>query len=83
MKQAPPAWYERLTAALIQFGFKASRCDPSLFTYSKGSTRVYALVYVDDIILTGSSSTFISDLIAKLNGEFALKQLGELDYFLE
>lgn len=82
LKQAPRAWYERLHGALIQFRFKSSRCDPSLFTYSKGSTKVYALVYADDIILTGSSPSLISELISKLNAKFALKQLGDLDYFL-
>ncbi|XP_058751767.1 uncharacterized mitochondrial protein AtMg00810-like [Vicia villosa] len=37
------------------------------------------LVYVDDIIITGNSSSF---LITELNTKFALKQLGKLDYFL-
>lgn len=82
LKQAPRGRYKRLHAALIDFGFTASRCDPSLFTFSQGDIQLYALVYVDDIILTGSSSSLISDLIGKLNCKFALKQLGELDYFL-
>lgn len=82
LKQAPRAWYERLHAALIHFGFQSSKCDPSLFTFTKGSAKLYALVYVDDIILIGSSPSLIADLIAKLNCKFALKQLGELNYFL-
>lgn len=32
--------------------------------------------------MTGTSPQLISDLISKLNAKFALKQLGELDYFL-
>lgn len=40
------------------------------------------LLYVDDIIVTDLSSPRISALISKLNAEFALKQLGDLDYFL-
>jgi hypothetical protein len=39
-------------------------------------------VYVDDIILTGTHSTAISALIARLQGEFPLKDLGPLHFFL-
>ncbi|PNX62466.1 retrovirus-related Pol polyprotein from transposon TNT 1-94, partial [Trifolium pratense] len=35
----PRAWYERLTQALVSFGFYSSKCDPSLFVYAhKGVT---------------------------------------------
>ncbi|RZB70581.1 putative mitochondrial protein [Glycine soja] len=43
---------------------------------------VYLLVYVDDIIITGSSSMLIQKLTSKLNSSFAFKHLGKLDYFL-
>lgn len=37
---------------------------------------------MDDIIITGSSPSLIKDLITRLNVQFALKDLGHLDYFL-
>ncbi|XP_026420329.1 uncharacterized protein LOC113316341 [Papaver somniferum] len=40
------------------------------------------LLYVDDIILTGSSDDLMSTFIQKLSAEFAMKQLGGLNYFL-
>ena len=43
---------------------------------------VYLLVYVDDIILTGNSTSLIQQLTNKLHTAFSLKQLGHLDYFL-
>nr|CAN68364.1 hypothetical protein VITISV_021899 [Vitis vinifera] len=40
------------------------------------------LVYVDDIIVTGSSSLLIEQLISSLNSCFALKDLSPLNFFL-
>jgi histone deacetylase 1/2 len=82
LKQAPRAWYKRLTQTLVQFGFHSSKCDPSLFVYTHKGITLYVLVYVDDILLTGSSSTLLHDLICKLNSKFALKHMGKPDYFL-
>uniref|UniRef100_A0A2N9IUN3 Reverse transcriptase Ty1/copia-type domain-containing protein n=1 Tax=Fagus sylvatica TaxID=28930 RepID=A0A2N9IUN3_FAGSY len=47
-----------------------------------GSDITLFLIYVDDIIVTGSNSTSIAGLIAKLQEDFALKDLGPLNFFL-
>lgn len=82
LKQAPRAWFERLRTTLLQFGFGDSKCDPSLFIYNKDEAIVYMLIYVDDIILTGSSTSLVKQISSQLHSVFALKQLGKLDYFL-
>lgn len=82
LKQAPRAWFERLKSALVKLGFVASKCDPSLFTLHTSHHKIFILVYVDDIIITGSSQTLIQQLVHKLHSEFSLKDLGKLDYFL-
>jgi histone deacetylase 1/2 len=40
------------------------------------------LIYVDDIIVTSSSDDAISILLKDLNAHFAIKDLGDLHYFL-
>ncbi|RVW83707.1 Retrovirus-related Pol polyprotein from transposon RE1 [Vitis vinifera] len=82
LKQAPRAWFQRLSSALIQWGFSNSRTDSSMFLHFGESTTLIVLVYVDDIIITGCSSTQISSLIAKLDSIFTLRDLGQLSYFL-
>lgn len=82
LKQAPRAWYSRLSAKLIALGFKASKADTSLFFYDKGGITIYILVYVDDIIVASSTEKATAALLQDLQGEFALKDLGELHYFL-
>lgn len=39
-------------------------------------------MYVDDIIITGSSASLIKDIVTQFNVAFSLKFLGDLDYFL-
>ena len=43
---------------------------------------MYLLVYVDDIILISSSDAAADRLISSLSGDFAVKDLGTLHYFL-
>lgn len=53
------------------------------FLSSKQDSKIlYLLVYVDDIILIGNQLSLIHTIISKLNAEFAIKDLGELTYFL-
>ena len=56
--------------------------DASLFILRRGANVAYLLLYVDDIVLTASSSTLLRALIDKLMLEFAMKDLGPLHYFL-
>jgi transposase InsO family protein len=82
LRQAPRAWFEKFSSHLLTIGFTASLADPSLFVYKNGSTVIYLLLYVDDIILTGSVPAAIQELIRDLAQAFELKDLGPLKYFL-
>ncbi|XP_022014915.1 uncharacterized mitochondrial protein AtMg00810-like [Helianthus annuus] len=56
--------------------------DPSLFILNSSGLLIYLLVYVDDIIITGNDSNTITNIIGSLNSLYALKDLGQLHYFL-
>ena len=82
LKQAPRAWYSRLSSHLISYGFVASKSDTSLFIYHKSNITIFMLIYVDDIIVASSSQVATDALMKDLSKEFALKDLGDLHYFL-
>ena len=82
LKQAPRAWYNELRTFLLQSGFNNSLADASLFVYNKNGVYLYMLVYVDDIIITGSSPPHIDRFITSLSQRFSIKDLGPLSYFL-
>lgn len=82
LKQAPRAWFEKLCGALLSFGFISAKSDQSLFIKITPLHQICLLVYVDDILITGSDHEAITSLINNLTKIFALKDLGELNYFL-
>jgi hypothetical protein len=82
LKQAPRPWYSRLSEKLQSFGFSPSRGDISLFYYRKGPVTIFLLIYVDDITIASSSSSTVAELLQALKGDFALKDLSPLHYFL-
>ncbi|GJS70002.1 ribonuclease H-like domain-containing protein [Tanacetum coccineum] len=82
LKQAPRAWFQRFAGYATRAGFSPSRCDSSLFIYTQGSQVAYLLIYVDDIILTASSSVLLRQIIDSLHKEFDMTDLGALNYFL-
>ena len=81
LKQAPRAWYSRFASHLLQLGFVEAKTDTSLFVYHRGDDMVYLLLYVDDIVLTTSSTPLLRCTIDALQREFSMKDLGELIIF--
>lgn len=82
LKQAPRAWYSILSSKLQQLGFNASKADTSLFIFNSHGITMYLLIYADNIILASSSATAVKGLMNQLKEEFAIKDLGDLHYFL-
>ncbi|GJV92323.1 ribonuclease H-like domain-containing protein [Tanacetum coccineum] len=82
LKQAPRAWFQHFASYITRVGFSHSRCDSSLFIYRQGTDTAYLLLYVDDIVLTASSESLLQQIIRSLHQEFAMTDLGQLNYFL-
>lgn len=82
LHQSPHAWYSLYSSRLIDLGFKISSADPTLFLRTTNSRIIFVLVYVDDLLITGSSLSHISDLINTLQSDFPITDLGNLHYFL-
>ena len=82
LKQALRAWYERFAGFIATIGFTPTGSDTSLFVLRRGQDMEILLLYVDDMIITASSSALLRRIIAKLHAEFALKDMGNLHFFL-
>lgn len=82
LKQAPRQWFAKLSNALLTYGFSQSSSDHSLFTLHTPDSITIILIYVDDMILTGSSEHSIAAIKKHLQALFPVKDLGPLKYFL-
>ncbi|CAA7031059.1 unnamed protein product [Microthlaspi erraticum] len=82
LKQAPHCWFSKLSTALVEYGFKQSLSDYSLFIYNNNGACVHVLVYVDDLIVSGNYATSIDRFKAYLSSCFHMKDLGLLKNFL-
>ena len=82
LKQSPRAWFGKLSYSMKEYGFKQAMADHTLFYKRDGDDITLFIVYVDDMIVTGSNSTKIEKLQSYLAKEFEMKDLGPLKYFL-
>ena len=67
---------------LLHLGFICSKVDPSLFILKTHKGKIFLLLYVDDIIVTGSNPSHVLELVLQRGKEFAMKDLGNLHFFL-
>lgn len=82
LKQAPQAWFAKLSDCLFSLGFCFSVSDSSLFILCNATIHIFILVYSDNIIIIGFDSIIISKFIKNLGLHFPVKNLGQLHYFL-
>jgi hypothetical protein len=65
-KQAPRAWYAKMGSFHIATGFSRCHSDPNVYTKKVGSHLIILVLYVDDLILTGSDSKLLNHVKASL-----------------
>jgi hypothetical protein len=70
LKQAPRAWYARLTTFLLEHRYVMGSVDKTLFTLNHGTDFLLVQIYVDDIIFGGSSHTLLSKFQKMMESEF-------------
>ena len=55
LKQSPRNWHGSIQHEPITEGFKACVCDPCVYVENGSSSKVFIVLYVDDLLITGSS----------------------------
>ena len=77
-------WYKRFDSFIVSLGFDRLEADHCTYFYDyDDESFCILLLYVDDILIVGNSSSQISDLKTQLSGEFEMKDLGAMNQILE
>ena len=74
-KQSPCAWFDKFNQAVEVFGMQKSKSDHSIFYKNYSYGIVLLVVYMDDIVITGSDSKGILSLKSFLHSQFHTKDL--------
>ncbi|CAM9000216.1 unnamed protein product [Rhodiola kirilowii] len=82
LKQAPRAWYERLTVFLVDHGYVRGGVDKTLFVKHTRSDFIIAQIYVDDIVFGSNTQKLVDQFIEQMQKEFKMSMVGEMNYFL-
>ena len=82
LKQAPRQWYKKFDSLMHRIGFK--RCEANYCYYVKSFDNSYIilLLYVNDMLIVGSSIEEINNLKKQLSKQFAMKDLGAVKQIL-
>jgi hypothetical protein len=82
LKQAPLVWHKTLKAAFSEYDYVVSHFDPGVLIVKDGNNKKnYALIYVDDNILTGPSTEFNKHIQTAILKKFPGKALGQAEFF--
>jgi hypothetical protein len=79
LKQAPKKWHEKFDRTLTSIGFVVNEADKCVYYRYGGDEGVILCLYVDDILILGTSLDVIKETKGFLSNNFKMKDLGEAD----
>ncbi|GJS55684.1 putative ribonuclease H-like domain-containing protein [Tanacetum coccineum] len=82
LHQAPRAWYERLSAFLLQHNYRRGTIDKTLFIKKDSRDILLVQVYVDDISFGSTNKAWCEEFEVLMKGEFEMSAIGEMSFFL-
>lgn len=83
LRQAPKAWNRRIDFFLIEQGFHKCGSEHGVYgRVSNGTDRLIICLYLDDMLITGSKDSVISEFKKCMLTEFEMTDPGGLSFFL-
>lgn len=81
-KRAPKIWNGTWNLAMRRLGFGLFKSDECFYFINISGSTIYALVYIDDVLVLGVSEVDVTAVKKMLMQEFEMKDLGIAKSFL-
>ena len=78
LKQSPRCWYIKMVDALLELGFERTAPEHGVFFFKSKEGECLLGLYVDDLIIAGSSTSIIAKVKLFLSSRFKMKDLGKI-----
>ena len=82
LKQAPRSWYAKMDAFVLSQNFHRWKYDPNVYYQQYEHNIMIIVLYVYDILITGSTLASIAFINTALHDAFEMSDLGLLKQFL-
>ena len=82
LKQASRSWNIRFNEAINSYGFNQNEDEPCVNKKISGSTVVFLVMYVDDILIIENDIPTLQMVKIWLSDQFSMKDLVEATYIL-
>lgn len=82
LKQASRSWNIRFDEVVKGFDFTKNEEESCVYKKVSGSSVVFLILYVDDILLIGNNIPMLESVKTSLKNSFSMKDLGEAAYIL-
>lgn len=82
LKQAPKQWHDKIDQLLLSNDFAINNVDKCLYYKVSDNSCIMICLYVDDLLICGSSLDLIVETKSLLSQNFDMKDLGEANVIL-
>ena len=82
LKYTPREWYSKMDAFLLSQNFQRCRSDRNVYIQNFDGNLIIIVLYVDELLMTGSTVASISAIKSALHNAFEMSDLGLLNQFL-
>ena len=83
LKQVFQSWNTHFNNVIKIFDFIKNEEKSCMYKKISGSTIIFFILYMDDILLIGNNIFMLTSVKVWLSKEFAMKDLGEASYILD